>query len=169
MNIMKTKLLGLSLIILFAITSVSAQEKGEVRAGLGLIGGTKAGIENDGSTKLGLGLSTSVEYMVTDAISGSVSYDYYFPSTVGGIDFKISYFNIDGRYYFIKGNTQVYGLVGVGIGAASPGTGETGLNVGAGAVFPISDALGINAQLKYQTPGDGQLAMQAGLVYTFGK
>ncbi|SMD37870.1 Outer membrane protein beta-barrel domain-containing protein [Reichenbachiella faecimaris] len=170
---MKTKLLALALVGLFAINGAMAQEQGDMRAGLGVVLGTKAGFDEDGE-KLGFGLAPSFEYMITDAISGAVSYDWYFKSSVGGVDINISYLNIDGRYYFMTGDTQVYGLAGLGFGMSKVSAGggsvsdsEAGLNIGAGAVFPMSDALGINAQAKYQTAGDGQLAITAGVVYTF--
>ncbi|MEP2024083.1 outer membrane beta-barrel protein, partial [Reichenbachiella sp.] len=123
-------------------------------------------------------------YVFTDAMSANLSYDWYFKSSVDGGDFTLSSFNIDYRYYFMTGDTQVYGLAGIGFmkgkfevdGGGSTSSTETGLNIGVGAIFPLSDALGINAQLKYQTPkfqnfsGDesANIAINAGVVYTFG-
>ncbi|MDA0196923.1 MAG: hypothetical protein O2887_09945 [Bacteroidetes bacterium] len=43
---------------------------------------------------------------------------------------------------------------------------NTGINLGAGAVFPLSDNMGVNAQLKYQS-NIGQLAINGGVVFTF--
>ncbi|WP_456459341.1 outer membrane beta-barrel protein [Reichenbachiella sp.] len=168
---MKTKLLALALVGLFSINSAIAQEQGDFRAGLGIVLGTKAGVDDDGSSKMGFGLSPSIEYLITDVISGAASYDWYFKSDVGGTDVSISSFNIEGRYYFMTDDTQVYGVAGLGIVKAKIGDfsdSETGLNIGAGANFPLSDVLGANAELKYQTAGDGQLAIKAGVFYTFG-
>lgn len=171
---MKTKLFAMALVGLFTINGAMAQEQGDVRAGLGLVIGTKSGVDSDGE-KAGVGISPSVEYIFTDAISGSASYDWYFKSSVGGTDISISSFNIDGRYYFVTGSTQVYGLVGVGFlkskveaGGVKISDSDTGLNIGGGAIFGLSDTMGVNTQLKWQTAGkDGQLAATVGLVYTF--
>ncbi|MEO9804840.1 MAG: outer membrane beta-barrel protein [Reichenbachiella sp.] len=166
---MKTKLLALALVSLFAVNGAMAQEQGDMRAGIGVVIGTKAGVDADGS-KAGFGLSPSFEYVFADAISGAVSYDWYFKSTVGGTDINIASFNIDGRYYFVTGDTQVYGLAGIGIIRNEIGPlsdSETGLNIGAGATFGLSDSMGINGQIKYQTPGDGQLVIGAGVVFMF--
>lgn len=170
---MKTKLLALALVGLFAINGAMAQEQGDMRAGLGLVLGTKAGFD-EGGEKLGIGLAPSFEYMITDVISGAVSYDWYFKSSVGSVDINVSYLNIDGRYYFMTDDVQVYGLAGLGIGMSKVKVGgdsesdsETGLNLGAGANFPLSDALGLNAEAKYQTAGEGQLAIKAGVFFTF--
>ncbi|UXX79273.1 porin family protein [Reichenbachiella carrageenanivorans] len=172
---MKTKLLALALVSLFAINGAMAQEQGEIRAGLGLVLGTKAGVSDTGESKIGFGLSPSVEYLITDVISGNASYDFYFKSSVGGVDYKLSYLNIEGKYYFMTDDLQVYGLAGIGVGFAkaeangvSASTSETGLNIGGGVCLPLTDVLGFNGELKYQTAGDGQLAIKAGVFYTFG-
>lgn len=172
---MKTKLLALALVSLFAINGAMAQEQGEIRAGLGLTLGTKAGVSDTGESKIGFGLSPSVEYLITDVISGNASYDFYFKSSVGGADFSFSYFNIEGKYYFMTDDLQVYGLAGLGIGmvktkfgGVSDSDSEVGLNIGGGVNLPLTDVLSFNGELKYQTAGDGQLAIKAGVFYTFG-
>lgn len=181
---MKTKLLALALVGLFAFNGAMAQEQGDIRGSLGLVLGTKAGISDEGEFKLGFGLTPAVEYVFTDAMSANASYDLYFKSSVDGGSFTLGSFNIDYRYYFMTDDMQLYGLVGVGFmsgkfkqdGGGTISSSETGLNIGAGAIFPLSDMLGFNAQVKYQTPkfadisGEegSNIAINAGIVYTFG-
>lgn len=181
---MKTKLLALALVGLFSINGALAQEQGDMRGSLGLVLGTKAGISDDGEFKMGFGITPAFEYVFTDAMSANASYDFYFKSSVDGGSFTLSSFNIDYRYYFMTDDVQVYGLAGIGFmkgkfkqdGGGSISNSETGLNIGVGAIFPLSDMLGFNAQLKYQTPkfqditGEegSNIAINAGVVYTFG-
>jgi hypothetical protein len=151
--------------------TAAAQDQGDIRAGIGLAAGTKAGVDDDGSEKLGLGLNIGAEYFVTDVISLAPSYTMFFKSTVGGVDFKLSALNIDARYYFGGG---VYGLAGFSslkakaeAGGFSASSTESGLNIGAGYMIELGDALMGNLQAKYQTPGDGQLVINAGVAFSF--
>lgn len=174
---MKNLLLTLLAVFLFA-TLATAQQQGDISVGGGLILGTETALDDDGSEALGLGITLGGEYMATDVIGVALSYDHYFESSVdvgilGEWTFQISYLNIDGRYYFVTGDTKVYGLVGIGIGLASFDSGfgeasdtDTGLNLGGGATFPLTDVLGLNVQAKFQTV-DSNLALSGGVVYKF--
>ncbi|MEZ4943995.1 MAG: hypothetical protein R2804_00575 [Cyclobacteriaceae bacterium] len=151
----------LSSLILVGFMSVSmAQETGDLRLGAGLIYGTE--IEE-------AGININAEYLFTEKISVAPSYSIFF--TPDPVSYNV--LNIDGRYYFLSGSAQVYGLLGFAnatskvefLGAKIKAS-DSGLNIGGGAVFPLSDTFGINAQLKYSTPGNGQLVFQGGLVYT---
>jgi len=43
---------------------------------------------------------------------------------------------------------------------------HTGINIGGGAIFPLSDNMGVNAQLKYQSNIE-QFAINGGLLFSF--
>ncbi|MEP5365511.1 MAG: outer membrane beta-barrel protein [Reichenbachiella sp.] len=156
---MKTKLLALALVGLFTINGAMAQEQGDIRANAGLnyLFGPWGG---DGRIGFGLG----GEYLITDAIS--IAPSYYFSNKD---DLKLNILNIDARYYFVTGDTQVYGKVGFASygGDAS----ESGLTLGAGGIFNLSDNLGLNAELDYglSKPFDDAFGLGAkfGVVYTF--
>ncbi len=164
----------LSLFAAFLLVGVSAnaQEQGDIRVGAGLAIGTKAGVDESGE-KLGVGINLGGEYLITDAISLAPSYTFFFKSSVAGSDFSRSALNIDARYYF--GESGVYGLAGFSSvsakvevpGFGSVSTSEGGLNIGAGIMYPLSDNLFANGQVKYQTPGEGQLVINAGVAFAF--
>lgn len=180
---MKTKLLALALVALFAFSSAMAQDQGDMRGSIGLVIGTKTAIDDNGETKMGLGITPAFEYVFADAMSGNLSYDFYFKSDITGASVQISSFNIDYRYYFVTGDTQVYGLAGLALmkakteitGLGSVSTSETGLNIGAGANFGLSDSMLLNVQAKYQTPKfadasgseNSNIALNAGVVFAF--
>ena len=162
---MKKLLLTATLVVAFGFAA-TAQEQGIIRASASLAYGTE--VEE-------IGINIGGEYLITDVISGGVSYTSFFtPDPV-----SFSSFNIDGRYYFLTDGPYVYGLFGFGIvrsevdidlgpfGGGSVSDSETGLNLGGGAIFPFSDNLGAQAQLKYNTAASGQLVLQGGVVYTF--
>lgn len=166
----------LAVFVLFAFAAVSnAQTEGDFRLNGGLAYGSEAGFDGGGA-----GINVGLEYFFTDVISAAPSYTYFFESTedVLGTEFsaRLSSINIDGRYYFQTDGFQAYGLAGIAILAINTttpdffGTGtietsdsETGLNIGAGIVYPLSEKIGLNGQLKYQTPGEGQLVLNAGV------
>lgn len=175
---MKKFIYALSIFTLAGIVSANAQEQGAIRVNGGFVYGTEAGYDGGG-----IGINLGGEYFVTDEISIAPSYDYFFKSeeTFFGqtVSVQIGSLNLDGRYYFMNEDIQVYGLAGLsflsakvkvpnGFGAGGTTTvtdNETGLNIGGGVVFPLSDGISINGQLKYQTPGDGQLVLGAGVVF----
>jgi len=170
----------------FAFGAMS-QEQGQIGASLGLAFGSEAGLNDDGEQSGGLGINVGFEYFVTDVISVAPSFTYFFGEEVEAPGFRVSYnlsaINIDGRYYFLTDDLKVYGLIGPSILIASSEStfdnffgqtittedsdSEFGINIGGGIVYPIADNLGLGAQLKYQTPYDGQLVLNGGLTYTF--
>ncbi|MBB6610768.1 porin family protein [Pontibacter sp. Tf4] len=179
---MKKLLLSLSLIFMAAGATL-AQEQGSIRIGAGLVYGTKAGINDEGDSKGGIGINIGGEYFFTDKISAAPSLTYFLKSesevTTGFGTYKSSVqftsINIDGRYYFGEGDIAFYGLAGLSIASVkidsnsdfggSGSASETGVNLGAGLIYPINDQLGLNGQIKYNTPLE-QLAIQAGISYT---
>ncbi|MDA0196924.1 MAG: hypothetical protein O2887_09940 [Bacteroidetes bacterium] len=110
---MKTKFIVFALGTLFTINSSFGQSKGDFRPSLGLVFGTKAGID-EGGEKGQIGITPGIEYLFANSIGANVSYDYYFESKVegSGSDLSIQFgsLNIDGRYYFVP---AIYGLVGI--------------------------------------------------------
>ena len=162
---MKTKLLALALVGIFAFSGAMAQEQGDVRVngGISFLTGPYGG-----DSRIGFGVGG--EYLITDNISGAAS--YYMSNKDS---FKLNMFSIDGRYYFLTDDFQAYGVAGISFINGDGGFSETGFALGAGGIFGISDALGVNAELKYQlnkpTGFSDPLGLQinAGLVYTFGK
>ncbi|WP_425392504.1 outer membrane beta-barrel protein [Ekhidna sp.] len=161
--------------ILFGVTA-NAQEQGDIRVGAGLAVGTKAGAEagtgGEVDSKLGLGVNVGAEYLITDMISVAPSYTFFFANSVDGVDYSLSALNIDARYYF--GDSGIYGLAGFSSinakaesGGLSVSDSEGGLNIGAGVMYPLSDNLFANGQVKYQSPGDGQLVINAGVAFAF--
>lgn len=173
---MKKLLLTTALVAIFAF-GVSAQEQGDIRVSAGLALGTKSALDDNGSTKMGMGLNIGAEYLISDAIGIAPSYDYFFKSEVAGgaISTQASSINIDGRYYF--GDGKFYGLAGISLArakatanvggfSAEATSSSTGLNIGAGAMIPMGDTMFINGQVKYNTPLE-QIGIQAGIAFAF--
>lgn len=158
---MKTKILLLALIGLFAFNTSQAQSQGDIRVNAGLIN-----LFSPYGADYRIGFGVGGEYLITDVIS--VSPSIYFTNKDSN---KLNIFSIDGRYYLMTDATQVYGVAGISFISGDGGFSETGLALGAGAIFGVSDNFGINAELKYQLnkPFNDALGMQAnvGVVYTF--
>jgi len=190
----KFTILTLFTAFLLVGVTANAQEQGMIRASAGLALGTKAAIDESG-TKAGIGINIGAEYLITDNISIAPSYTFFFksefdtPDGFGGnvtSSNQFGSFNIDGRYYFGDGDMELYGLFGIGIVSNSfeqsgdDGFGgtitidgsdsETGLNIGGGINYPLSDALFLNGQIKYNTVDidGGQIVINAGVAYSFG-
>ncbi|WP_424961874.1 outer membrane beta-barrel protein [Ekhidna sp.] len=178
----KITILTLFAAFLLVGISANAQEQGEIRVGAGLALGTKAAIDDDGSEKMGIGINIGGEYFVTDVISVAPSYTFFFKSEIeqSGQSVSIQYgsLNIDGRYYF--GDGMFYGLAGLSFasgksefdfgsfgGSGSETDSEVGLNIGGGVMYPLSDGMFLNGQVKYNTPIE-QLVINAGVAFTIG-
>lgn len=182
--------------LLFSGAQSIAQEKGKFRIGAALIMGTEAGITDDGESKLGMGLNLGGDYFVIDKLSISPSYSFFFESsysetfgTPSGFGAKyysrFSSFNIDGKYYFLTKNINLYGLLGLSFAREKMQTGyinvpntldlvpipdvinnNTGINIGGGVDFGLSDKIYLNGQIKYNTPLE-QLAINFGVGFVF--
>lgn len=179
------KLFFATLLIFFFAMGVHAQEQGAIRINAGLALGTEAAVDDDGSSALGLGINVGGEYFITDVITIAPSYTYFFKSEYGDANFggsvRFGSFNIDGRYYFLMDGPQVYGLFGLSFASVnteatfdfgqqggpqtiSSSGSETGINIGGGVVLPLSDGMGLNGQIIYNTPLE-QLIIGAGLAF----
>lgn len=150
------------LLFIGIISAAQAQEKGAIRLSGALVYGTE--VEE-------AGLNFGGEYFFTDQISGGVSYSIFFVPDPA----SFNVLNIDGRYYFLNDKAQVYGLLGLANATSkfegnvfgvpfSVKDSELGLNIGGGLVYMLSDKVGLNGQVKYTTPFDGQLVLQGGVV-----
>lgn len=164
------KIIVLSIVLVAFIgqSNVMAQEKGKIRLGAALALGTKSAIDADtGESKLGFGINIGGDYFITDAISLAPSYTFFFESSIEElgitISLKTSSFNIDGKYYFLRNEVAVYGLIGLSIANAkatvdfqgtpiSASDSSTGLNIGGGVDFYLGDKAYLNGQVKYNTP-----------------
>lgn len=153
------------------------QEQSKFRVGAGLVFGTKAGIADDGSESGGMGINVGGEYFFTERIAAAPSFTYFLKSSNENMSVRVSSLNLDGRYYFgNEGNISFYGLAGVSVafakvsydygdyGKGSVSDNETGLNVGGGLVYPLTEKYSLNAQVKYNTPLK-QIALQAGVTF----
>jgi opacity protein-like surface antigen len=178
---MKTFLLALVAVVLTAGTTF-AQEQGSMKLGAGLAYGTEAGLDEEGS-KGGLGIYVGGEYFFTEKISAAPSFTYFFKSKAdfygAELSGQASTLDIDGRYYFASSETvSFYGMAGLSVAFAkvefdgedswgasdSASDNKAGVNVGAGLVYPITETLDLNAQIKYNTPLE-QLAIQVGIAF----
>ncbi len=167
-------------LLLIASTQSWAQEQGQIRVGASLAMGTKAAINDAGDNKLGMGINIGGDYFVIDKLSIAPSYTFFFKSTYGAtgdlgteLSLKSSSFNIDGKYYFLTDAVKVYGLFGISFATAKVtanflGTpidikdNKTGINIGGGVDYFLSDKLYLNGQIKYNTPLE-QLAINLGV------
>ncbi|MFD2245510.1 outer membrane protein [Pontibacter ruber] len=157
-------------------TQNTVQEQSKIRLNAGLIFGSKSGMDDDGSEKGGIGLNVGGEYFFTDKIAAAPSFDYFFKSSVEKTWVRVSSLNLDGRYYFAEnGGANFYGIAGISVafakvgydygdyGKGSASDSETGLNIGAGLVYPL-ESFDFNAQVKYNTPLE-QFVLQAGVSF----
>ena len=100
-------------------------------------------------------------------MSGSLEYYSYTKDS-----FTTNVLGIDYRYYFVTGSTQVYGNAGLSnLGGDVDGT--LGINLGAGAIFPLTGNIGISSALNYNmAKPDGAndpfgFSLKAGVMYSF--
>ncbi|MFK7952613.1 MAG: outer membrane beta-barrel protein [Ekhidna sp.] len=186
------KLIIISILSTFSI-SVFSQDQGQIRAFSNAAFGKNQAVNDDGF-KTGIGLNGGLEYFVVDNISINPSVNYYFKTRGNSLIFgqgsknwwlNSYYLNLDGKYYFDLGVTdlQTYGLFGftrlyskyiVQGTTASPATTKFGANFGAGAVLMTSDFWHVMGEFRYSTPsGDigtpsgGSTIISIGLLYTF--
>ncbi|MEQ9465857.1 MAG: hypothetical protein RLN88_00515 [Ekhidna sp.] len=159
---MKIKTQLVSLILVFLSVASFAQSQGDVRAGAGLGFGFSP-FGGDGA----LGFGANFEYVFKSGMSGSLEYYSYTKDS-----FTTNVLGIDYRYYFVTGDTQVYGSAGLtNLGGDVDGT--LSLSLGAGAIFPLSGNLGAAAALNYNmAKPDGAndpfgFNMKGGVVYSF--
>lgn len=153
------KRLVLIAFLILIINNSFAQYQGEIRVQLGNEFGMATNL-------YGFGLVG--EYMIIDRLSVVPSAIVLLPQTG-----KATSLNIDARYYITEGLSQFYGFLGLNnsrrrLEFAIPGEeliNRTGINVGAGHVYRLSEEFAINSQLKYQPHYNNNFVIGLGIVY----
>jgi opacity protein-like surface antigen len=164
--------------------NVSAQEKGDMAAGLGAAVGM-----GDALTNFGIG--AKFQYNVTSPIRLEGSFTYFLPKDQSEYSAKMSIgmwdLSITGHYLFsVSEGLSLYPLAGIGMlgvstdaevdlggygyGAyeASASTTNFGFNLGGGIDFALSEKLVLNGQLKYMLASDwSRLIISDGVAYKF--
>jgi outer membrane protein X len=191
MKVIKKTAMMLVVATAFAM-NVSAQEKGDMAAGLGVVLGTGNDLTN-------FGIGAKFQYNVTNPLRLEGSFSYFFPKKEGEGDFEVSTsmwdLSVNAHYLFsMSERLTFYPLAGLGIlgvtssseinvpGIEVPGLGEYGgysdsvsasasqfgINLGGGEDFKLSEKLVLNGQLKYMIAGNwSRLIISAGLAYRF--
>ena len=138
------------------------------------------------------GITVGAEFFVTDKVSITPDFILYFPnkesSIIGGsrIEVKSKLWELNGNvhYYFVnKSNISFYGLGGLNYSHAAVSyketdvddgeieaqfeadDGEVGINLGAGANFPVGRNFTPFAEIKYVAASTDQLVIGAGLKF----
>jgi outer membrane protein X len=162
----------------FAV-NVSAQEKGDMAAGLGAAVGM-----GDELTNFGIG--AKFQYNITTPIRLEGSFTYFLPKDqLAGMSISMWDLSINGHYLFsLSESLSLYPLAGIGILGvsadaevdlggygtyeASASTTNFGFNLGGGVDWKLSEKLVLNGQLKYMISGDwSRLIISAGVAYRF--
>ncbi|MBD0778057.1 outer membrane beta-barrel protein [Maribacter sp. ANRC-HE7] len=132
-------------------------------------------------------------YLINDEWEASLGINYYFPKGEGAYEIKWLGFDLDAHYVFSKtDNLDFYGIAGINImrvsipgfdgyyedydfpydeePTASTGTissTDTGINVGVGGRYKLSDNLFGLGEAKYAINNGGYLQLSAGMLYRF--
>ncbi|ERM81852.1 hypothetical protein P872_08940 [Rhodonellum psychrophilum GCM71 = DSM 17998] len=111
------------------------------------------------------GMNFTGEYFAFDNVSIVPSYSIFLPKKgkASGVDVNI-------RYYFTEEKLQFYGLAGYGYytrkfeAIPNERLNFNSINIGAGGIIKLSDELGINPEIRYQTDRNDFL-LKLGVVY----
>lgn len=154
---MKKVLLTATLVAIFGFAA-TAQEAGDmgVNAGLGIATGPFGA--DDSYTGFGAGF----EYVFADAMSGTVEYYSYSKD-----NFTFSAVGIDYKYYFATDDFKAYGKAGLSLLGGDVDS-TTGINLGVGGIYGISDQFGIGAGLDYNLSKPDGADDPFGLIIKFG-
>ncbi len=144
-------------VALLTFSASYAQEKSPLKLAAGLNYGTD--IEE-------LGSNVGVEFGLTSKIDLAPNFTYFFTPS-GLTAYSI---NADGKYNFTESDTKFYGLLGLSVAVVSIdfagisiSDNEFGINIGAGVTHALSSKIGLNGQLRYNTPFE-QLEIMAGVL-----
>ena len=136
---MKKRILFIiSVIALFSLSTTA-----QWRYGGGLTLGSKMGMDDDFSDKMGFGIHGRADYTINEKFSIAGGLTYFFPSAPSGIDLTYWKLAADAHYTFMKEDFSLYGLAGLGYnyakvkweGFGSADDSEIGLDIGAGINF----------------------------------
>ena len=138
-------------------------QQGEKSLGVNL----KLGLDDPKSTGIGI----KGQYGFTDQIRGEASFNYFLKKD------RITMFDINANvhYVFTFGDFGVYPLAGVTLQHMSvdvPGAdseSKFGVNVGAGAEYPITEKIKVNLEFTYKIASDNwdRSLMGLGVSYKF--
>lgn len=158
-----------------------------------LLLGTRTQAQDEGGKILaggGLGYATEINnlaifangvYQITDEWEGSLGISYYLPKDTGIYKLTWMGFDLDAHYVFsTKEKLDFYGLAGLhitrvsipsynvgGYKTPSASNTETGLNLGAGGRYQISDNLYGLGEAKYVIANGGFLQINVGVLFRF--
>ncbi len=162
----KTIIISTMVVLLFGATA-TAQKRGNILAGGGL--GYATEINN-------LSIFANGVYQITDEWEGSLGITYFLPKKEnGGSDITWLGFDLDAHYVFSKqDNLDFYGLAGLHItrvstefnGVSFSDT-NTGLNLGAGGRYQLTDNLYGIGEAKYVLADGGFFNLNVGVLFRF--
>ena len=157
--------------VVFLLIIVSLSSNAQKRIGGGLV----FGLDIDQP-----GIVVNYEHFVTDNVAISPDFIYYFPEkvTVLGNSVSSSFWeiNLNGHYYFMTGDTEIYGLGGLnytnvkvetevlGI-TTSVSDGDVGINLGGGINFGSGPIVPF-AQMKFTIGSTDQLVIGGGVKFS---
>ncbi|OFX85895.1 MAG: hypothetical protein A2W99_17215 [Bacteroidetes bacterium GWF2_33_16] len=170
---MKKLVLKISLILLFAGTLfINTSNAQPINVGGGFVIGTSYphfGFKVNGTY--------GMDFLLEN-LSASAAFTYFIPSTPGSITYNRWAFDVDGHYKFYSLNKfDFYALAGINISNYSTkwddflgdvhktsGT-KPGVNVGAGALFGISDNIKAFGEFKYIMGRYDQAEITVGVLF----
>jgi opacity protein-like surface antigen len=122
-------------------------------------------------------------YKINDTWEGSLGVNYFFPKGEGDFEIKWMSFDLDAHYVFsTKDNFDIYGIAGVNImrvtvpgfdysydeeemSSSSISSTDTGINLGLGGRYQLSDKLFGLGEAKYAVNSGGYLQVSLGVLF----
>ena len=111
-------------------------------------------------------------------MEGALGVNYFFPKGEGDFEIKWIGFDLDAHYIFsVKDNYNLYGIAGVNImrvtipgfdyavSSSSISSTDTGLNLGVGSRYQLSDSLIGLGEAKYALNAGGYLQISVGVLF----
>ena len=154
--------------------SAVAQDKGEMAAGVNLLGGFYA---ND---VIGSGIGAKFLYNVTDPIrlAGEMDFSIGIKESNSNVTYGFRDFSVYGHYMFPIADGVLYPLVGIGIFRAKAEATAYGLTVsaseskvafalGAGVDYPLSAQWKANGEFRLKLHGGNHAIIAVGIAYVF--
>ncbi|MCG8582287.1 MAG: porin family protein [Bacteroidales bacterium] len=171
------------LFLVAVMALVASAANAQFKYGGGITLGSKMGIDDDVSEKMGIGINVRGDYYFSEKFSVSPGFTYFFPGTPDYIDMSAWQLNADAHYHFYTNESiSVYGIGGLNYshtkwesdltdffglddmfsvdGSAEDTDGEIGVDLGAGIEFGI-----FFGEVKYDSAFDGQMALTFGVLF----
>lgn len=128
------------------VSAAMFAQQGDKSIGLNI----KYGLDEPKSTGFGI----KGQYGFTDQIRGEVSFNYFLKKNHA----QMIDVNANLHYVFTFGEFGVYPLAGVTLQSVNPDGGSSeskfGLNIGAGAEYPVSEKIKVNLEFTYKLASD---------------